>query len=164
MLKAKQKKAIELLADGCSQVEAARCLGITPATLSGWKRKNEQFRRALEAVGRRNPAEFESLGRECLFAVMRELKKRLHRDDIQEIDVKTLLTVIDRVGKCTFTPSRTVGGDFRRTGQAAPSETDVSVSKSEESLLELLNDDIRKKLYELIARHLDAAAKDGSSR
>lgn len=163
MLKTKQKKAIALLADGCSQIEAARRLGITPATLSNWKRKNEQFRRALAAADRRNPTELESLGRECLFAVMRELKKRLNRDDIQEIDAKTLLTIIDRVGKCTFTPPRTACGELRRTGAAAQSETDVSVENSEEPLLELLNDDIRKELYELLVRRLDAAKEDSSS-
>jgi len=161
MLKTKQKEAIELLANGCSQVEAARCLGISPVTLSCWKRKNEQFRRALEALGRRNPAELESLRQECLLAVMCELKKRLNRDDIQEIDAKTLLTIVDRVGKFKSGPPRTVCGELVES--AARSETDVSVERSEEPMLELLNDDIRKEVYELLVRRLDATQEDSSS-
>ena len=150
MLKTKQKEAIELLADGCSQVEAARRLGISPATLSSWKRNNEQFRRALAALGRSNPTELESLEQECLFAAMRELNKRLNREDIQEIDAKTLLTIIGKL----LPP---------RTGPAARSETDVSVERSEEPLLELLSDDFRKELYELLVRRLEQTQENSSS-
>ena len=141
MLKDNQRTAIALLARGHTQVETARRIGVSAKTVYNWRNRDEHFQKALAASGDPPVTELETLSHECLLAVTRELKGRLQGDDIHEIAVKDLLTILDRVGKL-FTPSVPVGPGG------------VYQERPTDPLLELLNHEARKELYQVLVRRL----------
>ena len=154
MLNPKQRRAVSLLAGGHTRAEVSRQVGVTPRTLHNWMHKNVQFQRALAVSRSANPDELEALGHDCLLAVMCELKRRVEKKTVSEMDAKDLLVIVDRVGKLVTpraTPMTVAAGDASR---------DASGSKAEEGLVALLDDETRKRIYDELVRGLESDEED----
>ena len=147
MLKQIQRKAIALLARGHTQIETAKRIGVSPKTVYNWRNRDERFKKALAAAGDPPVTELETLSHECLLAVMKELRGRLQGEDIREIAAKDLLTILDRVGKL-FTPSASAGSGG------------VYEERPTDPLLELLNHETRRELYQILVRRLRSDETD----
>ena len=99
-----------------------------------------------EAPRRRPVTDLSRLTDDCRRLSLCELNRRIRQDDLGTVSIRDLLAVVDRMDKL------------------APADPVPSHQPPVDPLLEVLDDDVRKRIYRLLVEVLQTAATDPSDR
>jgi hypothetical protein len=93
-LNPKQVKAIELLASGTSQKDAAKAVGVTPETVCGWH-KAPDFQAALNRIKRESLDAARDLLRSCVGDAARTLQELMKPGKPDAIRLRSAVAVLE---------------------------------------------------------------------
>jgi transposase-like protein len=99
MLSPKQRKAVELLAEGDqSRKEIAKSVGVHPKTLNRWLKEPEFLKAYHEAFQIRQCQDLQNL-HQVVQGAYKEIFKRFSEEQLSEVPIQQLVQMLDRLNK-----------------------------------------------------------------